>query len=51
MGVALFNGVVGDREGTLVIRFVVKKTDAEADWSGKWVILSGKGGLANLRGQ
>jgi len=50
-GVALFDGVVGGREGTLVIEFVGKKTDAEADWSGKWVILSGTGELANLRGQ
>jgi hypothetical protein len=51
MGVAHFYGVVGEREGTLVIWFVGKKSDMEADWSGKWVILSGTGGLANLRGQ
>ena len=51
MGVALFDGFVGDREGTLVIWFVGKKQDMLADWSGTWVILSGTGELANLRGQ
>ncbi len=50
-GVVLFDGVVGDREGTLVIWVSGKKLDAEADWSGKWVVLRGIGDLANLRGE
>ena len=50
-GVALFDGAVGNRKGTLVIWFLGKRPDAEADWSGKWVILRGTGELANLRGE
>ena len=50
-GVALFDGAVGSRKGTLVIWFSGNRPDAEADWSGKWVILRGTGGLAYLRGE
>jgi hypothetical protein len=50
-GVAFFEGVVGGREGTLVIWFLGSKPDMLADWTGKWVILRGTGELANLRGQ
>jgi len=50
-GVALFDGAVGNRKGTLVIWFSGKRPDAKADWSGKWVILRGIGELANLRGE
>jgi hypothetical protein len=50
-GVALFNGDVGNKKGTLVIWFSGDRSDAKADWSGKWMILRGIGGLANLRGE
>jgi len=50
-GVVSFEGKVNGVEGTLVIWFLGKKPDMFADWSGKWVILSGTGDLANLRGQ
>ena len=50
-GVALFDGAVSNRKGTLVIWFSGNRPDAEADWSGKWVILRGTGELANLRGE
>jgi len=45
-GVALFDGAVGNKKGALVIWFSGNRPDAEADWSGKWVILRGTGGLA-----
>ena len=50
-GLVTFVGKVGDKEGTLVMRFLGKRPDATSDWSGKWVILSGTGELENLRGQ
>ena len=45
-----FTGTVLGKSGTLVIQLVGKKP-AEEDWHGQWVILSGTGELANLRGQ
>jgi hypothetical protein len=50
-GVALFDGTVDNRKGALVIWFTGSRPDATADWSGKWVILRGTAGLANLRGE
>jgi hypothetical protein len=50
-GVSLFDGAVGNRNGSLVIWFFGKRPDAEADWSGEWVILRGSGELANLSGE
>ena len=51
-GLVTFVGTVEGKSGTLVMRFLGKRPDATADWSsGKWVILSGTGELANLRGQ
>ena len=44
-------GNVGDKSGTLEMSVVGTKPDASADWTGKWVILSGTDGLATLRGQ
>jgi len=47
-----FEGTVnGDKSGTMVILFVGKKNLEINLWSGKWVILSGTGDLANLRGK
>ena len=45
-----FTGTVNGKSGTAVIQLVGKKSSGE-DWYGQWVILSGTGDLANLRGQ
>ena len=46
-----FDGIVKGKSGTMVILFVGKKNLEIGLWSGKWVILSGTGDLANLRGK
>jgi len=46
-----FEGTVDGKEGTLVIKFVGKKTGEPLLWHGTWVILSGTGDLAYLHGQ
>ncbi len=49
-----FDGEVDGKSGTMVIQLVGKITWWDADrfwWYGQWVIISGTGGLANLRGQ
>ena len=51
IGVINFVGSVGDKEGTLVIKFIGKKTGDPLEWYGTWVILSGSGELENLRGR
>ena len=43
--------VLGSEEGTMVIQLVGKKVPADGDWYGQWVILSGTGPLAKVRGQ
>jgi hypothetical protein len=43
-------GTVGDKQGSMIIQLVGKKP-ADDDWSGQWVIISGTGELANVRGQ
>ena len=45
-----FEGTVDGKSGTLVIQLVGKKPLGK-DWYGQWVIISGEGGLADLRGQ
>jgi hypothetical protein len=45
----VFEGMVGDKEGTLQIQMVGKKPLDEA-WYGQWVILGGTGELANAHG-
>jgi len=47
-----FVGTVGGRSGTLEMGFIGEKPDLlpGTEWEGKWVILSGTGDLANLRG-
>jgi hypothetical protein len=42
---------VDGRTGTLKMSVVGKRPDENADWAGKWVILSGTGELTDLRGQ
>jgi len=45
-----FDGTVNSKSGTAVIQLVGKKPEGE-DWYGQWVILSGTGELADLRGR
>ncbi len=42
---------VDEKSGTLEMRVVGSRPDAGSDWQGFWVILSGTGELATLRGQ
>ena len=49
-GRVTFEGTVMGEAGTLEILFVGKSPGDIADWFGTWRILSGTGGLANLRG-
>jgi hypothetical protein len=51
-GIVSLVGSVGGKSGTLEIQVVGKKPDLlpGTEWDGKWVILSGTGDLANLRG-
>ena len=52
IGVATFvDCMVDGKSGTLVIRWAAHATAETGLWSGQWVILSGTGELANLRGQ
>jgi hypothetical protein len=46
-----FEGSVAGKTGTFEMSVVGKRPDATADWVGKYVILSGTGDLADLRGQ
>ena len=46
-----FEGSVNGKKGKLTMRLTGSRPDGESDWSGHWVILSGSGGLKNLRGQ
>ena len=50
-GRTLFTGTVMGKSGTLVIMWVGNTKDESGWWWFKWVILSGTGELANLRGQ
>ena len=46
-----FEGSVAGRTGTLTMSVVGSRPDGLSDWEGKYVILSGTGELASLRGQ
>ena len=51
-GVIYFDGSVLGKAGTLVIRYTGKVTEGGVgEIISQWVIISGTGGLANLRGQ
>ena len=50
-GRTLFTGEVDGKSGTLVIQWVGNTKNDLGWWWFKWVILSGTGDLANLRGQ
>jgi hypothetical protein len=50
-GIVSFEGKVNGKIGTLTMRAVGTRPDSLTDWTGKWVIISGTGDLANLRGQ
>ena len=45
-----FTGTVNGKSGTAVIQLLGKKPSGE-DWYGQWVVISGTGELANLRGR
>ncbi len=45
-----FTGTVMDESGTMVIQLVGRRPES-GYWQGQWVILSGTGDLANLRGE
>jgi hypothetical protein len=42
--------VLGEYEGTLVMIAIYDRPDGTAEWQGEWMIVSGTGDLANLRG-
>jgi hypothetical protein len=46
-----FVGEVNGESGSLEMSVVGQCCDEQGHWKGQWVILSGTGGLANLRGQ
>lgn len=46
-----YDGTVNGQAGTLRMSVVGSRPDAFTDWHGRWVILSGTGELATLRGQ
>ena len=46
-----FEGEVDGKVGTLTMSVGGSAPDEFTDWQGRWVILSGTGELANLRGQ
>jgi hypothetical protein len=50
-GLIDFTGTVNGESGTMIIKFIGKKTGDPMLWSGTWVIISGTGGLANLHGR
>jgi len=50
-GKTVFTGSVKGYSGTCVIMWVGNTKNDECCWDLKWVIISGTGGLANLRGQ
>jgi len=52
IGLAIsFEGTVNEKEGTLEILFTGSLRSPDGTPSGKWVIISGTGDLANLHGQ
>jgi hypothetical protein len=50
-GRTTFTGTVDGHSGTCVIMWVGKTINDQFWWSFKWIIISGTGGLSNLRGQ
>lgn len=50
-GTVSFEGDVNGKVGTLTMLAVGTRPDRPTGWTGRWVILSGTGDLANLRGQ
>jgi len=51
-GRTVFTGTVANSPpGSCVIMWVGKTIDEEGYWSFKWIIISGTGGLSNLRGK
>jgi hypothetical protein len=50
-GTVTFTGTVGDRTGTMEIRFVGKSPGNIFVWSGTWRIVSGTGELSGIHGQ
>ena len=49
-GIIFFEGSIGDREGTLVIKFVGRLNENYGLWRGTWIILEGTGELENAHG-
>lgn len=50
-GTVEFTGEVDGVSGTLTMKVHGIRPDADSEWDGTWVIISGTGGLATLRGQ
>jgi hypothetical protein len=50
-GIGPFEGVVGDKEGTLEMLLVGNRPDELSDWEGTWRITRGTGKLGDLHGQ
>jgi hypothetical protein len=50
-GIVSFEGTVDGRSGTMEMFVAGRRPDGFSDWQGRFVILSGTGELASLRGQ
>lgn len=50
-GIVSFRGAVDNRSGELTMLAVGSRPDAFTDWEGTWVIKSGTGELATLKGR
>ena len=51
VGLIFYEGEVNEKSGTLLMYFWGWRPDGFSEWNGRWVIHSGTGELASLRGR